>query len=163
MHLWFQPGSFLITDVTLNTGRWVCWAAAPPDPALRQQIQSILRRGVGRVPGLTRSYVSVSFDAGCAQVLFMRRLEELLLMGLAWGPGASSSLWEWLRCFSGATEGVCPTPAAIQSWPEPAPMPWRARFYCSSISSLTPREAATFATFQRDLALTLIDSATSQN
>ena len=137
--------------------------AALPHPARRQQIQSILRRGVGHVPGLTESYVSVSFDVGCVQVLFMRRLKELLLSGLAWAPGSSGSLWHWLIVFSKATEGPFPTSSALDPWSEPTPSPWLATFYCAGISSLTPHDAATLATFHRDLVVTLIDWATSQN
>jgi hypothetical protein len=163
MKLYSQPGPLRIHTVALNTGRRAHWVAAPPDPAHRQQIQSILRLGVGRVPGLTKSYISVSIDAGCAQLLFMRALKELFLSGLAWAPGSSGSLWEWLIAFSQVTEGPFPTFSAIESWPEPTTSPWLATFYCAGISSLTPREAATLARFHRDLVVTLIDWATSQN
>ena len=163
MNLYSQPSPLRIHTVALNTGRRARWVAAPPDPARRQQIQSILRRGVGHVPGLTRSYVSVSIDAGCAQLLFMRALKELLLSGLAWAPGSSGSLWQWLLVFSEVTQGPFPTFSANESWPEPTASPWLATFYCAGISSLTPREAATLATFHRDLVVTLIDWATSQN
>lgn len=134
-----------------------------PHPARRQQIQSIHRLGVGRVPGLRQCYVSASVDIGCAQLLFMRRLEMLLLPRLAWAPGSSGSLWQWLLAFSEVTPGPFPTSSAIESWSEPTPSPWLATFYCAGISSLTPREAATLARFHRDLVVTLIDWATSQN
>ena len=163
MKLYSQPGPLRIHTVALNTGRRAHWVAEPPDPARRQQIQSILRRGVGHVPGLTRSYVSVSIDAGCAQLLFMRALKELLLSGLAWAPGSSGSLWQWLLVFSEVTQGPFPISCTLKSWSEPTASPWLATFYCAGISSLTPREAATLATFHRDLVVTLIDWATSQN
>ena len=163
MNLCSQSGPLRIQTVTLNTGRRAWWITAPPHPARRQQIQSILRLGVGRVPGLTKSYVSVSVDAGCAQVFFMRRLEELLLSGLAWAPGSSDSLWQWLLVYSKVTQGPFPTSSAIESWSEPTPSPWLATFYCAGISSLSPHEAATLATFHRDLVVTLIDWETSRN
>ena len=163
MNLYSQPGPIRIQIVALNTGRRACWIAAPPHPARRQQIQSILRRGLGHVPGLTQSYVSVSVDAGCAQMLFMHRMKELLLAGLAWAPGSSGSLWEWLLTFSQATVGFCRIPDAIGLTPEPAPRPWLAECYCPGISSLTRHEAITLATFERDLAVTLVDWAIGQN
>ena len=163
MNLCSQPGPLRIQTVTLNTGLRTRWVAAPPHPARRQQIQSILRLGVGRVPGLTRSYVSVSVDAGCAQLLFMRALKELFLSGLAWAPGSSGSLWQWLLVYSEVTQGPLPTSSALKSWSEPTPWPWLATFYCAGISCLTPREAATLAQFHRDLVVTLIDWSASQN
>jgi hypothetical protein len=93
----------------------------------------------------------------------MRRMEELFLAGLAWAPGSSGSLWEWLLCFSELTEGPFPTSSAIQTWPEPTTLPWLARFYCAGVTSLTPVEATALAVFERNLAVTLIDWATNQN
>jgi len=163
MHFCQQPGPLQVNTVNLNTGLRARWAPVSPNPARQQQIENLLRHGVGPVPDLAESYVSVSLDAGCAQVLFMRRFEQLLMLGLAWGPGSSPSLWEWLLCFSNSTAGVCPTPATIQSWPEPTTMPWLATFFCAGISLLTPSETATLAKFQRGLVVTLIHWATSQN
>jgi hypothetical protein len=93
MNLCSQPCPLGIQTVTLNTGSRARWLAEPAHPARQQQIQSILRLGVGHVLGWTRSYVSVSVDAGWAQLLFMHRLEELLLSGLAGAPGTSGRLW----------------------------------------------------------------------
>ena len=163
MNLCSQSGPLRIQTVTLHTGRRARWVADRPHPACRQQIQTILRLGVGLVPGLAQGYVSVSIDAGCAQVFFMRRLEELLLSGLAWAPGSSGSLWQWLLVYSKVTQGPFPTSSALESWSEPTPSPWLATFYCAGISSLTPREAATLATFHRDLVVTLIDWESSRN
>jgi hypothetical protein len=163
MHLCPQPGPLLVNTVNLNTGLRARWEPAAPNPGRRRHIESLLHHGVGRVPDLTECYVSVSLDAGCAQVLFMRRFEQLLMLGLAWGPGSSPSLWEWLLCFSKSTAGLCPAPAAIQSWPEPTMLPWLATFFCAGISSLTPSETTTLVKFQRDYVVTLIHWATSQN
>ena len=163
MILYSQPGPHRIHAVTLNTGRRACWITAPPHPARRQQIQDILHLGVGHIPGLTRSYVSVSIDAGCAQLLFMRALKELCLSGLAWAPGSCGSLWQWLLVFSEVTQGPFPTSSTLKSCSEPTPWPWLATFYCAGISSLTPREAATLAAFHRDLVVTLIEWTASQN
>jgi hypothetical protein len=95
-------------------------------------------------------------------MLFMRRYEELLLAGVAWAPGSSGSLWELLVWFREAKEAV-PVYASLDSCPEPTPLPWLARCYCPGMSSLTLREAAALATFQHDLAVTLIDWVATQN
>ena len=157
-----QIGSRLTTVVTVNTGQTTRRSFARPHWAVREQIQSILVRGFGHLPGVTRGYVSVSIDAGCAQMLFMRRYEVLLLAGVAWAPGSSGSLWELLLCFREAKAAV-PVSAGVDSCPEPSPLPWLARCYCPGMSSLTLREAVALATFQHDLAVTLIDWVATQN
>jgi hypothetical protein len=152
-----------ITVVNVNARKMGVWVAVPPPPILKAQIEVILSRGVGRIPGLVQSYASVSVDDGCAQVLCMQRMKELVLSGIAWAPGSSDSLWEWLRVFSRITEKASSISAAINSWPEPKPFPWLANCYCPGISSLTPREATTLVKFQHALALALIERSANQN
>jgi hypothetical protein len=121
-----QIGCRLITVVTVNTGQTSRRSFARPHWAVRERIQRIIVRGFGHLPGVMRDYVSVSIDTGSAQMLFMRRYEELLLAGVAWAPGSSGSLWELLLWFREAKEAV-PVSAAIDSCPEPTPLPWLAR------------------------------------
>lgn len=163
MDRYSQSSPLRFTVVNVNTRKMGVWVAVSPHPILRAQIEVILSRGVGRIPGLVQSYVSVSVDEGCAQVLCMQRMEELVLSGIAWAPGSSDSLWEWLRAFSGITEKASSISAAGNSWPEPTPFPWLAKCYCPGIGSLTPREAATLVKSQHALAVALIERSANQN
>ena len=160
MQMRHKQGIPVITILNLNTGRAERRRIEPPTHALLDRITAILRRGVGEVPGSKGIIVSVSFGTSTAQVLYGRGMEQLLLVGIAWGFTDSHALWQWLLTYQQIMSEATRTTRSVAPFQEPSTLPW-----CASVCLpiISPAESARLARFAPTLAVTLIDWVIAQN
>lgn len=150
-----NPAEF-IRVVGLNRGTITRWRKQVPSVDRKQQIERLLAKQGGAIPGAPGFRVSVAAHNGAATATVSRAGEDVLTCGLAVNAIEARGLWVWLVDFRAFLLGRKATEEDYKSLLQPDSFPWIAEFVHSAAKPVTREEAFRLSVFLRELVFVLV-------
>jgi hypothetical protein len=122
----------------------------------------LLEQRITEIPGMAGFAFSVSEASHCAQFYLTHHGVEVVTGGVAWGAGASDTLWRWLGDYFDHLAPWVPGRRSPRLHTPPA-LPWLGVVRTLNLALIRPRQAKKITTVERDLALALIQRALTRN
>ena len=148
--------------VVLNTGHVTRHELNGMDRVSVGGFLPLLEKHISEVPEMPGFAFSVSEATHCAQFYLSYHGSEIITGGVAWGAGASDSLWRWLGDYYDYLAPWVPGWGASCPRTPPA-LPWLGVVLNLNIGLIAQAQAKQLKVVERNLALALIQRALARN